>query len=288
MDLQRILWIASYPKSGNTWIRLMLAHLFLPKDVEVDINTIHRFTTSDQRQDFFDRAHGGPFATTDPSVWIKTRQRAIRLIAASKPPHHFVKTHSKIGRFEGLPLIPPEVTAGALYLMRNPFDVAISYARHQSVGIDEIVTIMGDPEATNGRSTGILESVGRWDDHIRDWLGAPGLRLHKMRYEDMLADTETEMRRLFGFLGAKVTDGALRRAIRKTRFSELQKQEKTKGFSERPEKMQQFFHSGTAGGWRETLTPAQIGRIRESFAGAIERHYPELMDESAERARGAA
>lgn len=288
MNLQRIIWIASFPKSGNTWMRLLLAHLFLPRDKEIDINSINLFTLSDQRQDFYDKANGGPFRTEDPAVWIRMRQKAVRLIAASKPPHHFVKTHARIARVEGFPLIPPDVTAGAIYMLRNPFDVAISYARHMSVSIDESIALMADPDTTNGRATGILELVGRWDHHSRDWLGAPGLRLHKLRYEDLLTETEAEMRRLLGFLGAKVTDGDLRRAIRKTRFSELQKQEKQKGFKERPPQMKQFFHSGTAGGWREKLTPEQIGRIREEFADAIEQHYPELMDESADLARGAA
>lgn len=279
-DLRRIIWLASFPKSGNTWIRLLLAHYFLPKDSGIDINTIYRFTTADGRQDFFNRAAGRPFETTDINEWLALRPRALRLIAASKPGQHFVKTHSLIGRAGQTVLIPPEVTAAAVYLMRNPFDVAISYARHQGVEVDRAIEMMADPNELNMSKTGIYEMIGRWDRHIESWTGARGLACHVMRYEDMLADTERSIRGLLGFLGAPVNDGRLRRAIRRTRFEELQRQEREKGFRERPPQMQRFFARGTAGGWREELTPAQVGRIRAEFLPTLEKWYPEMEEET--------
>lgn len=286
-DLRRIVWLASFPKSGNTWMRLLLAHYFLPKDVEIDINTIYRFTTADGRQDFFDRAAGRPFQTTDVNEWLAVRPKALRLIATSKPRMHFVKTHCMIALVGGAPLIPPEVTAAAVYMLRNPFDVAISYARHQGVGVDRAIEMMADPNEMNTSKTGIFELIGRWDSHIHGWTSARGLACHAIRYEDMLDDTERCIRGLLGFLNAPVHDGRLRRAIRLTRFSELQKQERRKGFRERPPHMRQFFARGTAGGWREELTPAQVARIRAEFLPAIEKWYPELVGETAAFAEGA-
>lgn len=288
MSLQRIIWIASFPKSGNTWLRLLLAHYFLPKDVSVDINSIHRFTTGDRRQDFFDRAAGKPFRAESIDQWLAMRQPALRLIAGSKPGHHFVKTHNRVALVGEVPLIPPEVTAAAIYVIRNPFDLCLSYARHQTIGVDEAIELMAKDEAVNVSDTGIAELLGRWDSHIESWLTAPGMPHHLVKYEDMLADTEAEVRKLFRFLRITPQDGLLRRAIRHTRFEELQKQEAKKGFRERPPKMKQFFVSGRAGGWRETLTRAQVARVREHFAPTIERHWPELVDESAALARGAA
>jgi len=286
-DLRRIVWISSFPKSGNTWMRLLLAHYFLPKEVEVDINTINRFTTSDVRQDFFDRAAGRSFQAQDVEEWLAMRPKALRLIAASKPGFHFVKTHSLIGRMGDTVLIPPEVTAAALYLLRNPFDVAISLARHQGVDIDQAIEMMADPNAVNGSKGNIYEVVGRWDSHISGWTGANGLACHPVRYEDMLADTERCVRGLFGFLNSPVEDGQLRRAIRLTRFSELKKQEQNSGFRERPKTMPQFFARGTAGAWREDLTPTQVGRIRSEFLPTLEKWYPEMLDETREFAAAA-
>ena len=286
-DLRRIIWISSFPKSGNTWMRLLLGYYFLPRDAEFDINTIFRFTTADVRQDFYDKAAGRPFVAASVQDWLKLRPKALRLIAASKPGFHFVKTHCMIGLAEGVPLIPPDVTAGAIYLIRNPFDVAPSYARHQGVDIDQTIELMADQQNFHGSRKNIFELIGRWDTHIHGWTNAKGLACHVVRYEDLLADTERSFRDLLGFLNAEINDGQLRRAIRLTRFNELQKQEQEKGFRERPAQMERFFARGAAGGWRDELTPAQVARIRAEFLPAIEKWYPELLEETQAFAEGA-
>jgi hypothetical protein len=111
--------------------------------------------------------------------------------------------------------------------------------------------------------------------------------LHVIRYEDLSADTERGFRALLNFLKAPVRDGTLRRAIRASSFKELKKQERQKGFIERPAGMQSFFTKGKAGAWREDLTPAQVARIREGFLPTIEKWYPDLLDQTAEVAREA-
>ena len=75
-NLQRIIWLASYPKSGNTWMRSLLAHYFMPKGQAPDINNLRQFTTGDIRKDFFARANGGkPFVTDSIEEWIRCAAR---------------------------------------------------------------------------------------------------------------------------------------------------------------------------------------------------------------------
>lgn len=130
-NLRRIIWLASYPKSGNTWMRSLLANYFMPAGQAPDINNLRRFTTADVRQDFFDAANGAPFSSHQVEDWLRVRPKALALIAGSKPGTHFVKTHCQAVRYLGQDLIPPQVTAGAVYMLRNPFDLAPSFARHQ-------------------------------------------------------------------------------------------------------------------------------------------------------------
>jgi hypothetical protein len=263
-------------------VRSFLANYFQPPGKSLDINNLRQFTTADVRQDFFDRANGRPYRGRTIEDWIKVRPEALRLIAASKSGHHFVKTHCQVATFERVDLIPPEVTAAAVYLIRNPFDVAPSYARHLAVDMDVAIGRMTDPRAVQGSDSRILEFVGRWDDHIRSWTSAPGLPRHVMRYEDMLADTEAAFRGLFGFLRLPIDTGKLGAALALTSFTALQKQETEKGFRERPPTMKQFFARGAAGGWREDLTPEQVGRIRSEFLPMLEKWYPEMLDETRE------
>ena len=286
-SLQRIIWLASFPKSGNTWTRVLLANYLMPPGQAPDINSLARFTTGDTRQDFFDRVNGAPFVARDFDEWLQMRPRVVRAIAASKPGHHFVKTHCQCRRIGPYDLIPPDCTAAAIYIIRNPFDVVLSYARHMNEDVDAAIRRMTNPATTNTLQSGVAEVVGRWDQHIASWLEAPGLPRHVMRYEDMVADTERSMRALLGFLRIPVKDGQMRRAIRAASFESLQKQEREKGFRERPSDMKQFFATGRAGNWRRELTPGQVARLRAEFLPAIERHYPEMLEETAEAAASA-
>ena len=280
-SLQRIIWLASFPKSGNTWMRVLLANYFMPQGQAPDINALHQFTTADVRQDFFDRVAGRPFSKKKFSDWLKLRPRVLRAIAASKPGHHFVKTHSKIGQVDGISLILPDVTAGAIYVMRNPFDLVLSYARHMGDTVDRTIEIMMDRRAMSGSPTGIFEFKGRWDEHVTGWATAPGLGAHVVRYEDLLEDTEAELHRLMVYLKAPIDDKAMARAIEAASFGNLQKQEAAKGFKERPAGMAQFFATGRAGGWREKLTPDQVARIRKGFISTLKTYYPEMLEETA-------
>lgn len=284
-DLRRIIWLASFPKSGNTWIRSFLANYFQPPGKTLDINSLREFTTSDVRQDFYDMANGGPYSGKTVEDWMAIRPKALRLIAGSKPGHHFVKTHCQVGKVDGVDLIMPEVTAAAIYIIRNPFDVAPSYARHMSLSMDEVIDRMTNRLATHANERGVMEITGRWDDHIHNWTKAPGLPLHVMRYEDMLADTGRAYRELFGFLRMPVDKAQLRRTMKATSFRALQKQESEGGFRERPPEMERFFSTGQAGGWRRELTPSQAGRIRSEFLPALKDWYPEMLDETREFAK---
>lgn len=287
MTLQRIIWLASYPKSGNTWLRTFLANYFQPPGRSLDINSLRQFTTADVRQDFFDRAAGGRYRGRTIEDWLRVRPKALRLIAASKPGHHFVKTHCQIARLGGQDLIPPEVTAAAVYVLRNPFDVAPSLARHLGVGIDAAIARMADATAMQGNRGNVLEFVGRWDAHVRSWTEAPGLPRHVMRYEDIAADPEAAFRELFRFLRVPVDVDKLKATLEWTSFEALRAQEEQQGFIERPPQMQRFFYRGRPGGWREELSPAQVARIRAEFLPAIENWYPEMLEATLAFAEGA-
>ena len=279
-DLQRIIWLASFPKSGNTWMRYLLAQYFSPKGAAPDINHISQFTTFDSRQDLFNAVTGGSYFGETFDDWVKLRAPLCRHIALLRTGTHFVKTHCQIGRVGDYDIIPPEVTAAAVYMMRNPFDVAPSFARHLGIDVDMAIDKMTDATSTTMTETRIFDTLGRWDAHLHSWLTAPGLPIYAVRYEDLVANPKKTMMGLLDFLRVPVDRPHLRRAIKAASLVEMRKQEKAKGFRERPKHLETFFHGGTSGGWRKTLTPVQIGRIREAFLPAIEKFYPEMLAET--------
>ncbi len=279
-DLRRILWLASYPKSGNTWIRSFLASYLMPTGTAPDINNLSKFTTADVRQDFFDAAAGKPFRGSTLEEWVKVRSKAVRLIAGSKRNVHFVKTHCQPVVLMDEHLIPPEVTAGAIYIMRNPFDLAPSYARHSSSDIDTAIDRMCNVDNVMGTPNGIFDALGRWDDHVARWTEAPGLPRHVIHYEDMIEAPDPTFRELLGtFLKVPLDEAKLASAIKATSFASLKKHEEKHGFHEKPKDMQNFFAKGQAGVWREDLTPVQIERLRDSFLPTLEKWYPGVLAE---------
>lgn len=285
-DLRRIIWLASYPKSGNTWIRTLLAHYFMPKNKAPDINNLRLFTTGDTRADIFDAAVKGKYHADGPDEWINVRPKVLHLIAASKPNHHFVKTHCQASKYLGVDLIPPQFTAGAIYILRNPFDLAPSFARHLNTDIDTAIGIMLDTAAITGTENGIYDAIGRWDQHVTSWTNAPGLTLHVMRYEDMIDHTARTIRTLLKtFMKVPVDPTKLAYAVKSTSFQALRQQEEELGFTEKPAEVERFFAKGQAGVWREDLTPSQVARLREGFSETLAKWYPELEAETADFAK---
>lgn len=278
-DLKRIIWLVSYPKSGNTWVRSLLANYFQPGGTAVGLNEIGQFTLSDSRQEFFDRAVERPFQARTVQEWIAVRTKALELIAGAKQGHHFVKSHSQLAMVEGIELIPPQVTAAAVYVMRNPFDLAPSYARHMGVSLDAIIDRMTDDMGTHGTASGIMEITGRWDSHVRNWTGARGLPMHVMRYEDMIAHDRLAFQKLIEFLRLPYDKARLKRALSACSFRALQTQERDQGFNERPPHMEAFFATGRPGAWRRELTPEQVRRIRDAFLPTLSKWYPEMQDQ---------
>ncbi len=277
---RNIIWIASFPKSGNTWARLFLGNYFQPTGKALSINELSSITTGDIRADWFSMAAGKPYDGETFDDWLALRPKVLRLIAQSRPDSRFVKTHSKIDRIGEIDLILPEVTAAAICIIRNPFDVAISFARHSNFPIDVSIDRMCDPLNISKAGNGIMEVLGRWDDHIYSWLNAPGLPRHLMRYEDMVDNPKIEFKKLLKFLQIPVEYSKLQTALKETSFSALQKQESNLGFKERPEGMDKFFSTGKYGGWVDKLTTDQIARIHTEFKPTIDKYFPEIGEQA--------
>lgn len=280
-----IYWLASYPKSGNTWLRVFLCNLLADGDAPVDINVLNAGGIASSRA-WLDEALG--IATADLTAEeIDDLRPAVYRWRRNQGGIGYHKIHDAYRLNEqGEPLVSREGTLGALYIVRNPLDVAPSYANHLNSSIDRAIDCMADPQATLGRSArGLAPQVQQrllsWSEHVLSWVDAPGLRCHVMRYEDMQRDALHSFTAAARFLRLPDDPQRVGKAIRFSDFAELQRQERTHGFKERPPHSHGFFRQGRPGDWRERLTPLQVRRIVAQHAGVMRRfgYLDELPDD---------
>ena len=263
-----ILWLASYPKSGNTWLRAFLANYVRDGDTPVPINELYHFNFGDDillYHTWMTGRSAGSF--TDDEVW-RLRPDVHRYLAGLMPETTLIKTHNVIGvQDDGTPLITPDVTDGAIYVVRHPLDVAVSFAHHYRTSYDDAVDqLCRENNILPGVPGEKLPSIiGSWRQHVGSWTRAPGLMRHVMRYEDMLTKPGPTFRQLVEFLGMPVDGKRVAKAVRFSRFDRLTSQEQREGFNEaRPDQATSFFRKGQASQWREVLTADQVDRLVEA------------------------
>lgn len=268
-----IIWLASYPKSGNTWTRLFLANYLMNAQEPVPINQAHRFALGDAMVKMYSRVAGKPVDQHDLRLCLKLRDPVLRAIVANNADVNFVKTHNARVAPDGVNLIPDRYTRSAVYILRNPLDMVLSYARHYGITHEDAAQKICHRDNGNlPTETTVAQYLSSWDNHVKTWMAyAPWKRLI-VRYEDLLEDPETHFTKILELVGVPVEAERLRRAIRFSSFDELSKQEDEQGFIERPEQSEKFFRKGQKDQWKTDLDPALADMIRDKMGDTMKRY----------------
>jgi aryl sulfotransferase len=258
-----IVWLASYPKSGNTWFRVFLANL-LSGEKEVGINELNSTGFADRNQ--FDHVAGWESSDLLAKEIFQLR-RPVQEAIACESGTVYMKVHEAFTHPAGdHPLFSLPATRAALYFIRNPLDVALSFSHHRGKSVDDTIAYMGKKAAGMANypdrlDRQIPQPLRDWSGHVKSWVEAPGLRLHIMRFEDMLKRPQEVFTEACRFLGLSGDPTLVSNALENSRFEKLQQQERDKGFIESPSPGRQFFRQGRAGGWADVLSRGQIDTI---------------------------
>lgn len=276
-----IYWLASYPKSGNTWFRTFMRNLVEDGAHPVDINDLATGSIAGARG-WLDEVLGFDTAELTPDEVERLRPEVYRWSLRDDEIGYHKIHDAYIATADGEPLTGREVTLGALYILRNPLDVAPSAANHWHCSIDQAIERMGDAKMALARSRTSLPAQVRqilhtWSEHVQSWADAPDLQRLVIRYEDMQGDPIATFTRAAAFLNLPSDPARIEKAIRFSDFRELARQEAEKGFRERPQHTERFFRQGQSGGWRDKLTPEQVARIVADH-GPVMRRFGYLDD----------
>lgn len=267
-----LVWLASYPKSGNTWLRAFLANYFIDSDQPVPINEMQKISFGDSSAPAYaELGRCNPMALS-PAQIVALRQRYLDQVSGGGEVN-FVKTHNAHIRIGGHWLVPARLTRAAIYMIRDPRDLVISYADHFSLSLERAAATIAAPEnrvGSNPRT--VMQFLGSWSDHVRSWTRTRDFRVLVLRYEDMLVDPEAAFEKVLRQIGAPIDRRVLAQATAFSSFKTLAAQEQAGGFREKGAAQARFFRRGEAGQWQDVLPEAVAARIVADHGAVMRRH----------------
>ena len=266
-----IIWLASYPKSGNTLLRSILATYFFSEDGNFNFEHLYKIGQFPSFRFFKDLKIDINNKKEIYSSYIKAQD----LINKNSPNINFLKTHSALAKLENCNFTNPNNTLGAIYIVRDPRNVATSFAHHYQMDIDSVIEAMNSEircleENEHNPST----FISSWNSNYNSWK-ALGDRTLIIKYEELTKFKKETLIKVFNFfeklgMKKKLDISKLDKIIETTEFTKMQQLEKEKKFKEsvlddKTGKKRPFFNLGPKNDWKKILDDKNVKRIEENF-----------------------
>ena len=266
---KNLIWLASYPKSGNTWTRLFLgACEAIKAGKEVNLDVLKTDETSHASARIYFQAELGIDVSLQTDREIRLQQSKVYRQLNKKLGIRklILKNHDAYDRRVFL----PSLTDRAVYLVRNPLEVACSYANHNQSSIDRAIVNMEDSKHAIGGVQNhkvfpgqVLQPMKSWSYHVESWTKCKDFPVLVIRYEDLNADPKKHFSELVDFLDLSYDSSLIDRAIDATQFKKIQILEEKSSFNEKPLGTESFFRQGKVDGWKKELNMNQVKKIKD-------------------------
>jgi len=271
---KKIFWVASYPKSGNTWMRAILASLFYTKDGKFNFNLfklIGMFETF-EKFEYIKKINIEDFKKlSDLKILSKYWLQAQKNIKIIKGQSIFLKTHHACISYMNNPFTTPEISDGVIYIVRDPRDVVISYSKHAGISLEEQIQLLKKQSfySYTSPSKKLLGILSPWNEHIKSWehLNVPKLFI---KYEDMLENLSEVLFRIVNFFEINYNvsfqniENKIQNIISSTHFNNMANKEKESDFNEATN-YSNFFRIGKKNQWKKILSTDQVNLIENEF-----------------------
>jgi len=266
-----IVWLASYPKSGNTWLRMFLKSYFMGSNEKFSLegSVLDSFKPQGfPDQGLLDKLKIDYYKFEEIVKNWEAMQDYINLNNRT----NFVKTHNAMCTIGSHKFTTSRNTKGVIYIVRDPRDVLVSLSHHMGLDPNKSFEHFSSPYNFEYPSSGGKEYkkslMGTWSDHYKSWKEYKFCKILIVRYEDMVLDEFNTFTKIINYLknigAAEFDEEKLKKALKQTQFKELQKMEKNDGFSERG-RGKLFFRKGKTGVWKEELSTELVKKIENLF-----------------------
>ena len=277
-----IFWIASYPKSGNTWIRTLISSYYYTEDGIFKESKIHNIDQFPQKKYFKDFKYDKTIVNDTARLWLKA-QKKINLDKKLR----FFKTHNAFGNLNGNPFTDNTNSIGAIYVVRDPRNVITSLKNHYELNDNQAYSWMINEnnylyDIHNFKEDGYsdFQFISSWSTNYKSWKVQKKIPIKIIKYEDLLNETYLIFKDLINFIniianiGEQINRDKLKKVIDSTLFDKLRKEEQDKGFTEsvlsRDGKRKiPFFNLGPKNDWNKILNIKMVKKIEEVFADSM-------------------
>ena len=275
-----IIWLASYPKSGNTWIRSMLsAYLFSPKG-QFEFNLLKNIS---QFSINVKKLEKQVYKNSQEKIyknWIPSQKEINQ-----DGKFHILKTHNALCNINGYNFTNKDNTTGAIYIVRDPRNLILSISHHYSLSMEEaygfltnkrkiIFPSQSDKEKKNINEKEDFNFLGDWATHYQSWKNIKFAPILIIKYEDIIINEHKVFLSILNFLSKfiKITldTEKIENVLTTTTFNNLSKMEDQDGFdeaiiSETTKKKVKFFNLGKKNDWKNLLHPKMEKKITTTF-----------------------
>ncbi len=272
-----IIWLSSYPKNGNTWLRALISAYYYSDDGlflgDRNLQNIQQFPVKKSLEGFnFDPSKPGESA----KYWIPAQEK---LNMDKKL--RFLKTHSALVKLGQNDFTNKKNTLGCIYIVRDPRNVLDSMSRHFQIDHDKALSVMQDEKnftydfkKINDYSD--YQFISSWEKNYQSWKNNRLIPIKFLKYEDLLKETFFVFKEVVEFIDMLINNKSgfnrekAKNAVKSTSFENLKKIEENNGFSEsiiarKDKKKIPFFHLGPKNEWQKNFDNKFIEKINNIF-----------------------
>lgn len=256
-----LIWLASYPKSGNTWLRCFFSALFYEE--KLDLNNLE-FSEVFANKDLFSLLVKKNITDFDEQQLETERRKVLEFYLKTKQSPYLLKIHDKytLSFYDDMPIFHTNRPTAVIYIVRNPFDVTLSFSRYLGVNVDEIIDrFVCKSGATIFMNQRFPRQIGTWQEHLMSWKEQTEIPVIFVRYEDLKINPYQNFKKILSFLELDFSDDKIEDAIKKSDFNTLKHMENMEGFRERLLTDVPFFYSAEIDKGAKELSSTQQQKI---------------------------
>ena len=281
-----IFWIASYPKSGNTWLKALISSYYYSKDGIFSENLINHIGQFPEKKYFQEFSYDSKILTDTSRFWLKAQEK----INTDKK-LRFFKTHNAFGSLNNQIFTNKQNSIGCIYVVRDPRNVLTSLKNHYQMKDFEALKWMTnekqfiyDDRNIEKEGYSSFQFISSWEINYRSWMTQKEVPFKIVRYEDLLKETYLVSKGIIEFINKTlnvnkmVNRNKLKNSVQSTSFNKLKSLEKKSGFSEaviskKTNDKIPFFFLGPENDWKKILTDDLKSKLNNIF----EKNLKELL-----------